>query len=478
MSNGYSGASRDLSRRRRWLSQLSEESPLVSVERPRRARAETEDEASLSEVSVSSEGTVSSLLPRRTWVLASMVVCGLLTWATVVGVGLWLDLEQLDPWRDIFGLQSGRLVRFYTTIALLTCAQLSYLILWRRSRSRKDFSGKYRIWFWVGAVCSIFCVATATRFHETAAANLTRGLSLVWVESATLCWMVPASAMLLSAMHLMRRDMPYRSASTHWVQVSRGLAFVTGSSLLIGSWVLPARWMIPVNAALSALWPTVFAATLLIHVRFVTYVTNEAARELRPPSRTARWEARLKIFARHVSLMASEEWQLYQLKRAAVPSDMRAASQIADIVDEEESPVPAPKRERRTPPSTPSTMAAAPLQRMGQRRPASDETLNESQIAAPSAPETKAVNVRPISRTSEADHRSPELSSSIHVHPAQPIPPPHFPISEQNPFEESDAVDSDTAGQSESLPAGYSKEQWRSLSKKDRKRLMRAEALR
>ena len=477
MSNGYSGASRDLSRRRRWLSQLPEDSPLVSAERPRRARAETEDEASTSEVSGSSEVPVSSLLPRRTWVLVAMVACGLLAWATVVGGGAWLDSEQIDPWRDIFGLQSGRLLQFYTTISLLTCAQLSYLILWRRSRSRKDFSGKYRIWFWVGAVCSIFCVATATRFHERMAANLTHGMSLVWVESATICWMVPASVMLLSAMHLMRRDMPYRSASTRWVQVSRGLASLTGATLLLGPWMLPATWVIPVNAGLSALWPTVFAATLLIHARFVTYVTNEASRELRQPSRTARWEARLKIFARHVSLMASEEWQLYKLKRAADQADVRAATVVADVVQEAE-PVPAPKRERRIPRSAPSAKSSAPLQQMPQSLPADDDNHDELLCEATSAPETKAVNIRLISRTTEPERRSPAISPSVHVHPAQPIPPPHFPLSEQTPLEERQSVDSENAGQSESIPAGYSTEQWRSLSRKDRKRLLRAESTR
>ena len=104
-----------------------------------------------------------------------MVACGLLMWAAIVGVGVWLDLKAVDPWRDIFGLEAGRLLRFYHTISLLTCAQLSYLILWRRSTCRKDFAGRYRVWFWVGAVSSVFCVATATRFHEVWAQKLTTG---------------------------------------------------------------------------------------------------------------------------------------------------------------------------------------------------------------------------------------------------------------------------------------------------------------
>ena len=314
MSNGFSGASR-INRRRRWLSLQPEDSPPESVSRPRSPVPESIETAPLAEVNPPLP--VSSLLPRRTWVLSLLVLCGLLSWGTVVGVGTWLDLQKLDPWREIFGIQSGRLLRFYTTIALLTCAQLSYLILWRRSNSRKDFAGRYRVWFWVGAVCSTFCVASATGFHRSWAGHLTRGMSMVWVEAATVCWLVPATTMLLSALHLMRRDMLYRSASTSWTQVSRGLAVLAGVNLVFGSLMWPGEWVTAIDAALGALWPTVFAATLLIHARYVTYVTNEASRELRPHSRTSRWEARLKAFAQHVALQASEEWQLFQQRRAA-----------------------------------------------------------------------------------------------------------------------------------------------------------------
>ena len=476
MSNGSSSASR-LSRRRRWLSLQTEESPPESVPRPRHSTAASDDSISHAEDTLAVP--VSSLLPRRTWVLSLLVLGGLLSWATVVGVGAWLDIRKLDPWREIFGLQSGRLLRFYTTIALLTCAQLSYLILWRRSNSRKDFAGRYRVWFWVGAVCSTFCVASATGFHHSWAGQLTRGMSLVWVEAATICWLVPATTLLLSALHLMRRDMLYRSASTSWTQVSRGLAVLSGLSLLFGSLLWPAEWVTAINAALGALWPTVFASTLLIHARYVTYVTNEASRELRPPSRTSRWESRLKAFAQHVALQASEEWQQYRQQRAAAKA-VRVSSEStqgqAPVEAAEQDSVPPPPRERRAPQPAPSERASAPLKPLRQpRSPSSDDDLDETPASLLPAPMTLAVNARPLTRPNSP---APSAALPARVHPAQPIPAPHFPL-EDPAFSGDDATgDNEAESQSLSIPAGYTPEQWRNLSKKDRKRLRRTESVR
>ena len=466
MSNGYSGASRHLCRRRRWLAQLPEESPPAPIQPLRRARAEASSGETVVAVRPVASTEVSSLIPRQTWALSLLIGCGLLTWAGVIGVGIWLDLNQLDPWRDIFGLQSGRLLRFFNTTAFLTCSQLSFLILWRRSRSRKDFSGRYRVWFWVGAVCSLFCVATVTRFHERWSSQLTAGTDLVWVDAGVISWMMPATTMLLSAIHLMRRDMPFRSVSRQWVRASRILAVIAGVNLLIGSLVWPVQWATPIGEALCALWPAVFASSLLIHARFVTYVTNEASREpvqLRKPSR---WEMRVKAFARHVALMASEEWQIQRARRAAAKAAKAEKSSG-------NSKLPVPSLE---PPAARSPSLA-------KRRHSTGSQLEV--VPTDETPVSKAVNPRPLSRPPEeqAAAASP-LTQPVHVHPAQPIPPPHFEInagqelSEEELNEPMMVAESESASNSNSIPVGYTPEQWRSLSKKERKRLLRADATR
>lgn len=405
------------------------------------------------------------------WALSLLVGCGLLAWASVIGVGVWLDLQEIDPWRDIFGLESGRFLRFWNSTVLLTCSQLSFLILWRRSRSRKDFSGQYRVWFWVGAVCSIFCVATVTRFHERWSSALASGSNLVWVDVETVCWMVPATTLLLSAIHLMRRDMPLRSASRQWVRVSRALAVAAGLNLLMGALVWPKAWALPIGEALSSLWPAVFASSLLIHARFVTYVTNEASRESIQPRQPSRWESRVKAFARHVALMASEEWQVQRAKRAAAK-----AAKLAKQLPSE------------TGPSTPERPEAK-SQTVAKRR----STANRKAVDAPTdeSPVTKAVNLRPISRPTEAAVADDSAAMQpIHIHPPQPIPPPHFEIvdntiasqeadlMERGDDEVTSVAEPGPETSSNTIPAGYTPERWKSLSKKERKRLLRAESSR
>ena len=414
---------------------------------------------------------VSSIIPRPMWLLSLLVGCGLLAWASVIGGGVWLDVRELDPWRDILGLQSGRLLRFWNSTALLTCSQLSFLILWRRSRSRKDFSGRYRVWFWVGAVCSIFCVATVTRLHERWSNAVAGESNLVWLEAETVCWMVPATTLLLSAIHLMRRDMPLRSASRQWVRASRFLAVTAGLNLLVGSLVWPKAWVLPISEALCSLWPTVFASSLLIHARFVTYVTNEASRDSMQSRQPSRWEARVKAFARHVALMASEEWQIQRKKRSAA----KVAKQAKLLSNKAETSPPPEHSSVKSPPAAKRRSAVS-------RKP--------TEVLSDEPPVAKAVNLRPISRSSGVPATDdPAVMQPIHIHPPQPIPPPHFEIGENTLSPQADRMEqveeesipvaeSDPENTSNTIPADYTPERWKSLSKKERKRLLRVESSR
>ena len=91
------------------------------------------------------------------------------------------------------------------------------------------------------------------------------------------------------------------------------------------------------------------------------------------------------------------------------------------------------------------------------------------------APVTTAINARPLTRPIPP---VPAAVQPARVHPAQPIPAPHFAIEDLTSSEADAARENDSESQSQSIPAGYSPEQWRNLSKKDRKRLRRVESVR
>lgn len=415
MSQGVSGAGRDYGRRRRWLAQLPEEGTPPPMQRERTARAKPVQEP-LPESDATTARPVSSLLPRSPWALGLMIAGALLSWIAIVGGGAWLDHQQLEPWQGILGLQAGRLLRFYTSVSLLTCAQLSYLILWRRSRSRKDFAGRYRVWFWIGAVCSTFCVASVTRFHENWAYQLTSGLQMAWIDTTVLCWMVPATTMLLAAMHLLRRDLPFRSASSYWIQAGRGLAIASGIGLVMGSLILPDAWVAPVQAALGALWPTVLGCGLLTYARYVTYISNEAEREQRV-ERRSRWMTRIQQFAGHVNEMAREEWQVYLARREQAKANVRTAEVRDDKV--ESTPASPPVRNR----SEASERATAPLRKMMSQK---IDPIDDQPERTASGPITRAASVRPLNEPSAVDDEFEESDEIA----APRIPAPHFPISQ------------------------------------------------
>lgn len=444
MSQGVPGAGRDYGRRRRWLAQLPEEATPPPVQRERSTPTKA-PQAAAPEPVTPEVRPVSSLLPRSPWILALFIAGALLSWAAIVGGGAWLDAQHLEPWQGIFGLQAGRLLRFYTTVSLLACAQLSYLILWRRSRSRKDFAGRYRVWFWIGAVCSIFCVATVTRFHEAWAYRVTAGLHAAWIDAPVLCWMVPATTMLITAVHLLRRDLPARSASIRWIQAGRGLAVFSGITTLLGSLFLPTHWVAPVQGALGALWPTVLGCGLLTYARYVTYVTNEAGLE-KSSVRKSRWMTRVVEFATQVQEMAQEEWQVYRARREQAKATTAPASSDSAASTKTEAPAPTPVRPATRSQSLERT--TAPLRKLqAQAIAANDEDDEDSSV-----PVTRAANIRP---------RSPAPSDESDEEPAAPaaaIPSPHFTVRA-----ESSTSQSENDAESE-----------RSISRKERKKARRA----
>lgn len=424
MSQGVSGAGRDYGRRRRWLAQLPEgTSPSEPpVRRPRPVTAENPPA-----VQVSSTEAVSSILPRPFWGLVLCVAAILGSWTTIVAGGVWLDLSGEEPWRGILGLQAGRLVRFYTTVSLLACAQFSFLILWRRSRSRKDFAGRYRVWFWIGLVCSVFSVASATRFHESWSQRMTAGLNLAWLDLPVLCWMVPATTLLVTTTYLLRRDLLPGSASARWILASQWLAAVAGMGQLLGSLFIPAIWVTATQSALGGLWPAVLLSGLVTYARHVTYISNEVHKE-RPVVRTSRWLTKVREFSHLVHELAREEWAAYRTRREAQP-------QNAEVIETSTAQEPSVTKPARRPRSEASERTTAPLRKLAE----SSHALIDSETTGSIQDE--------------------EIASPL-VHPPQPIPAPHFPITSESDDELGERNDREISAR-------------KSDSKKDRKKAKR-----
>jgi hypothetical protein len=249
--------------------------------------------------------------------------------------------------------------------------------------------------------------------------------------------------MLITAIHLLRRDLPARSASIRWIQTGRWLAVLSGIATLLGSLLLPSSWVLPVQGALGALWPTVLGCGLLTYARYVTYVTNEAGLE-RSTVRKSRWMTRVVEFAAQVQEMAQEEWQVYRARREQAKAVTPPPTESTEDVPAAPALIPVRSAAR----AEASQRATAPLRKLQAQAIETDETEDEES----SVPVTRAANMRPRQPTPVADVDE-EPAASV---PA--IPSPHFAVRGENP---------ETEFRSDS-------ESDRSISRKERKKARRA----
>jgi hypothetical protein len=235
---------------------------------------------------------VKSIVPREAWKLWGMIGLALLGWLGVLSLGLYVDLARSE-WSAIVGLQAGRTSRWYGAVCLLAAAQLSFLIFWHRSRSRKDFWGRYRIWLWAGLTWFTFCAAEVTSFHLKAAEWVAEQYRLrVW-NAQTMCWMLAAAPIAVGMQRLLRREMQHCRASASLLRASMAAAVVSAATTFLSP-LLPVSSVTSVMTNGSAmLWQLLLAGSVLIHTRFVIHITNEAAPKTREPKagRIARWSA-------------------------------------------------------------------------------------------------------------------------------------------------------------------------------------------
>lgn len=280
MTARFVGSQELAQRRRRRLAQ--EALGLTSIPEPGRVSRSASDpilsRAPLPRTGVSYSGP---RLPRETMIPGSWKVIsalgglGLLAWGAVI----WLSMSQWSirmGLADLVSLSGGAIPRYFSTVALLLTAQLSLLIYWHRSRSRKDFLGRYRIWGWAGLFWCVLCLANATQFHHPLLEYLESHVSINCWRGANLFWFIPLAIGMLTLYRLIGRDVnPSRPSTIAW-----NLSFCLGllvAGLYFGLELLfPDSLRAPMRVGTTLLWQDTLAFFCLIHARYVTHVTNEA----------------------------------------------------------------------------------------------------------------------------------------------------------------------------------------------------------
>jgi hypothetical protein len=278
MSIRFAGSRCVDERRRRRLAQEAE--PESSPERRPAPRARTAHRkvAETESPARRSSSPVESLLRPQLWfyVLLAVLAAGLSAGAIRLGWHVDTFHPSLSP---SLGLEGGLLGRALVACHFLLGAQLGYVILWYRARSRKDFRGQYMLWRWVEPAWLLLAVASAIdgRFLIQELV-LPRVSERIW-HIETLCWMAPAAILVLTATRFLLYDMREDRLGVGFVVVSGlGAAFAALTVLCDPLMkVDPGLLHVLQQTGIHA-WSLGALLSMLFHARYVIHVTNEAPR--------------------------------------------------------------------------------------------------------------------------------------------------------------------------------------------------------
>lgn len=292
MSAHFAGSIGSADRRRRRMAQESqlELSPAIkerAVRAPRKSEATIEEETA----PVGRRRRL-TLIPHAWWLIGVLSFANILTWGCLIwtGTAQWSENAGLQ---ELANLKSGATVRYFSVLQLLLTAQLSLLIYWYRSMSRKDFMGRYRIWGWAGLFWAAVCLATATDTSFSDVRSLLTRINLdAWRPDVT-CWLLPLSIGVVAIYRVLRREVRQSRPSLIAWEISFALGILAASLHLGLDSFIPKSARFAVTTAVGTLWQVSLVISCLIHARFVVHISNESPP--RQPSRgtiALRWANR------------------------------------------------------------------------------------------------------------------------------------------------------------------------------------------
>jgi len=127
------------------------------------------------------------------WVAMLMVL--------LIGLGLVVAGYTYPQWAHDLGpglpkllkLSNSPALAWLNSIVLFVSAQIAAIILWARSRSLRDFGGRYRIWGWTAATWLVVSFSVATQAHQVWSETILHYFPWRAQGAAMWCWLVPAS---------------------------------------------------------------------------------------------------------------------------------------------------------------------------------------------------------------------------------------------------------------------------------------------
>ncbi len=238
-------------------------------------------------------------ISRRKWKVWSVGLLALAFAAGILAGGLTVirQPQTLGPgFEQIFDLETGVLVRFYSTVQMLLTGQLAMFIGWARSRNPHDLGRRYRVWAWIAAICFGYSLFIGTDAQTAIVETIRWAGGIHSSLRLSLGWMVPTGICLLLCLLRLNSEI-------HDNRVSQALLWMALASwTVVGAWQLGGGGTFADTTAIGG-DAVVLAACrmfghwcllmgLLWHARHVVY--KSAGMPARAPSRLRRILSKLR----------------------------------------------------------------------------------------------------------------------------------------------------------------------------------------
>lgn len=280
----------DERRRRRLASESEADSDPLDAEFSPRVDGRRSASGMSSRVTRAARFPMQALVAPQLWKHVLIGVAGLL----LIG-GVLLCGSQAAQWRSsagpgmetLFGLPEARTARFFSAVILFLAGQVAALIWWVRSRSARDFAGRYAIWAWASGAWFAMSASVATDAHRAF------GQTLVWLwdmriwNAEMLAWLVPAIAIGEVLLTSLSRDMRGCRPSVLLLYLAP-VFYVASIVLLFQPFAAEDEVRLTVIQCGTAMCGHLsLLMSMMLHARYVVYETSEPPPPR--PGRLARW---------------------------------------------------------------------------------------------------------------------------------------------------------------------------------------------
>lgn len=353
----------------------------------------------------------------------------------LLSAGARLSVEQLQSvpgLERLLARDTGTLYRAFPTALLFVAAQAALVIWWYRSRSVRDFDGRFRRWMKVAATCFLMSLCVGTELHLACGEFCSARLSATMWQSGVLSWLVPAGLLGLVVWLPLYRELRGNRLSIGFLLAATAMYLVAGA-VRLRLVVLPTPelgWLALNGVAWLA--HLLLGLCLVVHARYVMYFTAEPVE--RYPGEGRRDKG-------HFGWAIPTRW----FRRAA-------ASKGTETPKKEREPR-RPVRAK----STPKARSSKAVSRSDEAatddadRESSSERDDEVESSSPAVP-VATIPSRPIPPANSPPTNSPQASSNVGKAPATPPPANRVIPVQAPPRAVAPAVSVETAGDSSEGP--------------------------